>query len=187
MKFNLTPEQLAALASGTPVASLGLSEADQAALTAALAAAATPAPAAAAAAPAAATPAPAAAEANTNVLDFLRTELRDANQTLATTKTQLEAATTQLTALQASNGSLLKIARDSIGNMQIALGGRNTSATLPDVEVLAEHTRLAAVFTATLPTARVSAAAAVVEDPSKTAAKPDVNLSAAMAAARRQY
>lgn len=173
MKINLTAQQLAALQAGASLETLGLEPEALAALQAAASQpqeqpAATETPAAAET-PAA--PAPAQAEAS---LEFLRAELRDAYATIG----KLEGKVSDLEAAaetgKAERSSLLNIARASLGNMQVALGGTNSAAAVSDDQVAAEHARIAAVFAEKFPVGRVSAATnEAKETPSATSPSPE--------------
>lgn len=162
MKINLTPEQLAALAGGAPLASLGLTDEQLQAATAAESQAKAEAEAKKkadeAAAAAGNTTEPAANAGNDNVVQFLRNELRDANASLAQANVELVQAKAALEPLKAENQALLAIARGSLGNMQVALGGTNTAETVADKDVAAEHARVAEAFTKRFPVGRTSAA-----------------------------
>ena len=167
MKLNLTQAQLAALAAGAPVSSLGLTAEEQAALSAQTAdtkpQAESDSKPADDSKPSDATPAavqPAADSTNDQLAAVLRQELREANLSLA----QLQTAT-------ADQAALHGIVRASIGKMQIALGGSDTAATVPSNQLLAEHERLSDAFKARF---KVGGVAATGQDISpKAEAKAD--------------
>lgn len=171
MKPNLTPEQLAQLAAGTKPEALGLSAEDLKSLQDFLASAQ-------------------AAPQNTGLqaqVDLLRAELRTANSELAKAQVGLEAATAKATKLEADQGSLLKIARSSIGAMQIALGGSDTSATLTDDKVVAEHARLAEAFSTKFPTGRVTTPVASTETTPEATVQVDPMFAAALAVNKQRF
>lgn len=188
MKVNLTPEQLAALAAGAAVASLGLSAEEQAAVEAAMNASTAETPEepeqpAATEQPAAAQPNTQPA-ANTSVVDFLRAELKDANTTLAATTAELTTAKAQIESNKTERAALLQIARAHIGNMQVALGGTNTADALADADVLAEHTRMTESFAKKFKVGRVTAAPKSEEQPQAATLSP--TLLAVLAQAQKQ-
>jgi hypothetical protein len=157
-KATLTEQEIAALASGAAIVAaaqtpeqLAAAEAAaaaeaQAAAEAATAAAAAEAQAAAEAATAAAA-AEAAASADKGVVAFLQAQIKEKDEQLiaaGVTRKELEA---KVTSIEATHQGLLTIARESIGKMQVALGG--SAADLSSVEpvaVLAEHSRVSAEF-----------------------------------------
>lgn len=166
MKINLTTQQIAAIAAGATLESLGLPKADLEALQAAAAASQEGNPTGepegeqAPADNAQATNAGTQPAAEGNSQDFLRAELRDAYTTIGTLQAKVATLEASAEAGKAERNTLLNIARGSIGNMQVALGGANAAATLSDDQVAAEHTRLAAVFADKFPVGRVSATVA---------------------------
>lgn len=172
MKFNLSPEQLAALSAGASVASLQLT-AEQLTGLQALAAAqaqgeeadeeATNTPPAAVTPPAAAQPAG---------VEFFRAELRDTQAALATASAQLTEANNKLAAQVAAGADLLKIARSSLGAMQVALGGTDTSEAVADTAVVAEYNKLSELFGKKFKAGRVTASTQQIEEPAKAAISP---------------
>lgn len=155
MKINLTPEQLAQLQAGAPLASLSLPVADLQALAEQANAAVL------AAQQATAKPVePAAQEPKADTAQgFLRAELHDAYATIGSMRAKLTALEAEAEASKAERASLLQIARASVGNMQVALGGVNAAAALADDAVATEHARVEALYTEKFPVGRVSAAA----------------------------
>lgn len=185
LMVNLTAQQLALLASGTPVASLGLSAEDQAELeTAMKAKAEADAKATAEAKLAAALAAGGAADSDDKVVAFLRTELKDANMELAKANASLVEANAKLAASKTELTGLLQIARASIGNMQVAMGGSNTADALTDASVLAEHTKLSEAFTKRFPVGKVSASQQEADPADKPGIDPHPTMRAALEQAR---
>ena len=189
MKLNLTHDQLAKLAAGEPVASLGLTAEDATAVTAAMEAAKATADkkaldeAAAAAAAKTTTP---AAQPSAAMVEFLRTELRDTQAELAKATAAATDSATKLTAATESLSKIYGIARNGIASMQIALGMPDTSAALAEDTLVAEHDRLSKVFAEKFPGARISSTVAK-QDGSKEVAKVDHLLAARFAGAKVQF
>ncbi len=146
--MNLTPEQLAAIAAGTPLQAFGLNT-DGTAMSAeeitaytdkvAADAAAATAAAAAAAAPAITQP----ADADKGVVALLQEQLASANAKVVA----LSVAADKHTAMAASFDGLLTIARKATANMLIPMGG--TSAAVDGMDaaaIVAEHARVQPLF-----------------------------------------
>lgn len=162
MKLNLTQAQLAALAAGASVSELGLAAEEQKALSEQLAAdqpkeSADTKPKAEADPKPEGDPKPAA---DTAVADVLRAELREVNLQLATATAKIDDLTKQLATATTDQAALHGIARASIGKMQVALGGADTSAALPPNQLLAEHERLSEAFKARFKVGGVAATGA---------------------------
>ncbi len=169
MKRVLNPEQvLAAAAEGVAL------EADVAAA-AAEAAAAEAAAAEAAAAPAApAEPdAAPAASADTGVVALLQGQLKESNALLMQSNVALAKLQEQVETMQASHDGLMAIAKKSVSNMRVALGG--TAADLEGstpASILAEHRSLTDKFTSSFKAGGVAAIDAAAEDAPKQAIDP---------------
>ena len=173
MKRALTPEQIiAAAASGVVVTG---------AAPAAPAVEPSPAPAVEVAAPAAvaevAAPAP---QANTDVVAFFQTQLKDSQAALVAAQVDNAQLKAQLQAATEAQVGLVDIAANSLNHMRIALGLsalQNLSAN-PQT-LLAEHKSVSAQFAAEFKSGGVAAVSAEAEAPE--AAAPD-----ALAQARLQ-
>jgi hypothetical protein len=150
---TLTSEQLAALAAGATAEALGLKPEDLAAPAAAETVVEAPveppaAPAASGQDPVEAPAAPAApAASESEVVTFLRGELRQANADLG--KVTAEAA--DLKAQAQANSQVLAdmtaIVRGVVANMAVALGGNAAASETSDTAtLLAEHARLSTAF-----------------------------------------
>ena len=183
MKY--TPAQIAALASGVPLADVlkmapegdntGATKSAEelaaeeaaAAETARLAAEAAAAETARLAAEGAkpTTPAP-------DVQTFLAGQVATLGEQLGAAKAEL----TQLKAEQAKSAEayigLCVIAQTSLGRMQVALGGSATASTLTGLELLAEHKRVSDSFSAKFPVGGVAATTPPKDAPVKTAVNP---------------
>jgi hypothetical protein len=152
--MKLTQEQLAALAAGATLASLGLEETQETeeAKTARLAA-----EAATLAAEAETARLAAEAEANKTkpeVLAYVQGQLTAAQAETVELKVKLAQATEQLAATE----GLTKIARASVGNMSMNLGGAATAGeAFSGAALVAEHARLDAVFKEKFKVGRVTA------------------------------
>jgi signal peptide peptidase SppA len=172
--MNLTEAQLAALASGTPMAEV-LKMAVAPPTTTADPVVDEPTPAATA--PVIETPAaltPVAAAAPVDVVAFLQGELTKSQGSLVQALADKQVLEGQLTAARSAQEGLLAIARASVRNMTVALGGTSAAAeTLGPTEVLAEHARLGDVFKDKF---KVGGVAAVTpETDPKPAGKPLIN------------
>lgn len=143
-----TEAQLAALAAGTPMEEV----LKMTAATPAVTPPADPAPVAPVAAdpkPVAADPAPVTpvASAPVDVVAFLQGELTKSQGSLVQALADKQVLEAQLTEAKSAQEGLLAIARTSVRNMAVALGGSASAAeTLGPTEVLAEHARLGGVF-----------------------------------------
>lgn len=187
MKRNLTPEQLAALAAGASLESLGLTAEQLAAHNAAVAeeqAAATAAAAeaarvqeeantaaAAAAASAAAASAAAAANESPAVVAFLRGELKDANAELTATKAKLATLEASNTAMATEHAALTAIARKSLGTMSVALN-KTASAELSGADLLTAHAKVSEEFQTRFKVGNVAATGAEVQTDTKPQVSP---------------
>lgn len=190
MKY--TPAQIAALASGVPLADVlkmapegdntgATKSAEELAAEAAAAAAETTRLAAEAAAAETARLAAEAAEAAEaakpttpapDVQTFLAGQVATLGEQLGAAKakiTQLE--TDQAKSAEAYSG-LCVIAQTSLGRMQVALGGSATASTLTGLELLAEHKRVSDSFSAKFPVGGVAATTPPKDAPVKTAVNP---------------
>jgi signal peptide peptidase SppA len=172
MKRALTPEQIiAAAASGVVVTG---------AAPAAPAVEPSPAPAVEAAAPVVAEVAAVAPQANTDVVAFLQTQLKDSQAALVAAQVDNAQLKAQLQAATEAQVGLVDIAANSLNHMRIALGLsalQNLSAN-PQT-LLAEHKSVSAQFAAEFKAGGVAAVSAEAEAPE--AAAPD-----ALAQARLQ-
>lgn len=175
MKVNLTQEQLAALANGASVESLGLSEADTKAVKAMLSAtdedaeAAAAEEAAAQAAQAAAQAAATAPKAGNE--QALRAELSETQLKLARAQVKIEGLEEAAAKQAEAISSMQSIARTAIGGMQVALLGTDASAAVADSNLVAEHARLSVLFKEKFKAGRVSSAAKT-EETAKAAVNP---------------
>ncbi len=157
--MNFTAEQLAMLASGTPLKDLGLSAEDLASAEAAVAAQVTAQKAAKAEADAKAALA-AAANPVADQSGFLRTELKATQLELATITAAATAKDAALAEAKAISETFLTAARSSLGAMQIAMNMADTSAAMSAKDVSAEHAKLSKLFAEKYPTGRVTAVVA---------------------------
>jgi hypothetical protein len=141
-----TAEQLAALAAGASLESLGLkapvapakSEV-AAAVETVVAAATTTAPVVEAAAP--------AVEQKPEIVAFLQSQLADAQEALMNAKVENASLKAKATETSATYEGLMSVARASVGKLSVALGGSATAAAaLNATEILAEHARLETTF-----------------------------------------
>lgn len=168
-----TEAQLAALAAGTPMEEVLKMTAATPPVTDPVAPVA---PVAADPAPITADPAPVApvASAPVDVVTFLQGELTKAQGNLVQALADKQVLEGQLTEARSAQDGLLAIARTSVRNMAVALGGTASSAdTLGPTEILAEHARLGGVFKDKFKVGGV-AAVAPETDP-KPATKPPIN------------
>lgn len=167
MKRVLNPEQvIAAAAEGVAL------EADVAAA-AAEAAAAEAAAAESAATPAAEPDAAPAASADTGVVALLQGQLKESNALLMQSNVALAKLQEQVETMQASHDGLMAIAKKSVSNMRVALGG--TAADLEGstpASILAEHRSLTDKFTSSFKAGGVAAIDAAAEDAPKQAIDP---------------
>lgn len=168
-----TEAQLAALAAGTPMEEVLKMTAATPPVTDPVAPVA---PVAADPAPITADPAPVApvASAPVDVVTFLQGELTKAQGNLVQALADKQVLEGQLNEARSAQDGLLAIARTSVRNMAVALGGTASSAdTLGPTEILAEHARLGGVFKDKFKVGGV-AAVAPETDP-KPAIKPPIN------------
>lgn len=174
MKIILSNEQIAAIAAGAPLASLGIDANDLDTSDAATAKAKADADAAAAAAAAAASTetvvdpaAPAtggatiaAPPADAGVVSLLKEQLAEANAEI--TKLKIDAA--GHATMAATHDDLVVIARAATANMLIPLGGSAAAVDgLDAAAVVAEHARLKPLFQARFPVGQRSQAIATDE------------------------
>lgn len=117
-------------------------------------------PAKAPVAPAASKP-PVAAE----VFEFVNQQLTQANEQLSNLRVKIATMEAESAKSVALLPDLLEIAKASVGRMQIALGGSDTSAALNAQDAVAEHKRLLPIFNDKLKTGGVAAPAASTEPP----------------------
>lgn len=187
MKLNLTAEQLAALAAGAPVSSLGLSNEDAQALTESMQAAEGKlngeGEAASESATATTEETKPKADSNDQIVSFLRGELRDANSALASSNQKIQDLESERDGYTAERAELLKIAKASIGKMQVALGMSDSTAAMADSAVVAEHTKLSEAFSNKF---KVNGVAAVKPEAKKEDKAPAIRpeFAAAMALAK---
>lgn len=172
--MNLTEAQLAALASGTPMEevlkmAVGTPAAPVVEETKPVAAAPLPVETAPIVPVVAAAPA-----ASADVVTFLQGELTKVQGNLVQALADKQVLEGQLTEARSAQDGLLAIARTSVRNMAVALGGTASSAdTLGPTEILAEHARLGGVFKDKF---KVGGVAAVdPETDPKPAIKPPIN------------
>ncbi len=191
-KHALTDQDIAALAEGAEAALASKPEEKTAEQLAAEAAATAAAEAAAAAAATAAAEAAAAAAAKpdekkeeSDLVAFLRAELKSKDDAILAAGIARKDLETKLVTVEATHEGLLVIARTSIGNMRVALGGSAAGVdSLGAVEVLAEHKTLSASFKDKFKVGGVAAVTAEPEkDPQGKGAAPALH-AARVAAAR---
>jgi signal peptide peptidase SppA len=109
------------------------------------------------------------AESDNAVIKYLQTQIAEKDAALLVATTDKKAAEAKLVDMAATHAPLLDIARQSIAKMTVALGGTAVdTAALTPVAVLAEHTRVGALFTAKFPVGGVAVTA--IEDKNKSAA-----------------
>jgi uncharacterized protein (DUF1800 family) len=157
-KAVLTEQDIAALASGAPAA--GAVDLDAATIAAARAeaeaqeAARVVAEVEAAALKAAADLAAAelaaksADKVESDLVAFLNAQVKEKDAALTAAAVEASNLKAQLAGIEATHKSMTDLVRASVGKMQIALGGSALDlSALTDVQVLAEHTRVAADFT----------------------------------------
>ena len=168
--MNLTPAQLSAIASGLTM---------QEALNLPVVAAATdPVEPAAAANPVVEPTEPVAAvaaveEVKTDVLAFVQTQLAAANDALLAEKVKTAQLDASLADVTSAQEGLLAVVRASLSNMSIALNGSgDVGAGLSATGLLAEHSRVAEVFTSKYKTGGVAAANAGATPAAKPKANP---------------
>lgn len=181
-KATLTPQQLAAIASGASIdaALESVDAAAQAAIDAAASAAiASTDPAvetekdeaAAAASAAAADPAPAT---DTGLVAYLQTQVAAKDADLLKANIELDKLRSQLTEAKATHDGLLAIARDSVGKMKVALGGSaDAAAAMSATEVLAAHAETVDVFKTKFKVGGVAATATTEAEKKPVAALVD--------------
>jgi hypothetical protein len=159
-----TPEEIAAAAAA----------ATEAARVAAEAQAAADAEAARVAAEAAAA---AAAPKDSELVTHLRTELKTAQEANVAAQVELAELRKQVATTAETQEALLKIGRNSVGKMSIALGGSADAAqTLGAAQIVTEHERLSALFAAKFKVGGV-AASPVTDLEKKPEEKPTAKVS----------
>jgi signal peptide peptidase SppA len=162
-----TPEEIAAAAAA----------ATEAARVAAEAQAAADAEAARVAAEAAAAAAAAAAPKDSELVTHLRTELKTAQEANVAAQVELAELRKQVATTAETQEALLKIGRNSVGKMSIALGGSADAAqTLGAAQIVTEHERLSALFAAKFKVGGV-AASPVTDLEKKPEEKPTAKVS----------
>lgn len=173
MKRTLSTEQLmAAAAEGIAAGVVG---AEPAAEVPAPAATEVPAPAAEvpAEAPAPAAEASAAPAADSAVVALLTTQVKEANAALLQANLDLAKANEALAAVQATHDGLMAIAKKSVSNMRVALGGTGSALEgSTAAALLAEHGELSAKFQATFKVGGVASVDAA-DAPATKQADPD--------------
>jgi hypothetical protein len=157
-KFTLTPEQRAQiLAGGSEIETGEAPPATGAATPPATPAASTTAP------PAPPPPAPPATAGHEAVIAYQKTQIDEAATKLGAATAEIDRMKLAAADTAAHLPALVTIAQAVIGQMQVALGGTDTSAGLAAGAAVAEHARLLPLFTAKFPGGRISAAS--TEDP----------------------
>lgn len=162
MKFILTPEKRAEILAGATEIDLG--EATPAAGAAIVpveppAPVVPAAPAAAAAAAAVASAAPSA-----DLVAFLTAQVAEKDTQLLAANLKAAQAETKAAEGAESLPGLLAIAQTVIGSMQIALGGSDTSKALGAKDAVAEHAKLAPVYTEKFKVGGIAVPAAAVDE-----------------------
>lgn len=180
-KATLTPQQLAAIASGAPLdAAL---ESAEAVADAALAAAAeetneeveaAEGVADEAAEGAEASVEPEAAKADTGLVAYLQSQVAAKDADLLKANIELDKLRAQMAEANATHQGLLAIARDSVGKMKVALGGSaDAAAAMSATEVLAAHAETADVFKTKFKVGGVAATATTETEKKPVAALVD--------------
>ena len=174
LKAQLTESQLAALAAGATLASLGVGEEilDVPAPVADVAATEVPAPQAVAApAPEAVAATEATAQTVTEpvaemptALSMLTAQLATASDALVASKVETATLKAQVETQKVTHDSLLAIARAAVGKMSVALGGNaEASASMDAVSVVAEYARVTETFNTKFKVGGVAATAQASE------------------------
>lgn len=165
-KHTLTPEIRAQILAGANEIDLGdtVDSAVATATTAAALAAASP----VTPTPAAATPvapvAPAAPVPSADLVSYLTGQISAKESELLAANLKLVQAEAKAAEGQESLPGLLAIAQTVIGSMQIALGGSDTSKVLSAKDAVAEHAKLAPVYTEKFKVGGIAVLAAAVDD-----------------------
>jgi signal peptide peptidase SppA len=166
LKAQLTESQLAALAAGATLASLGVGEEilDVPAPVADVVATEVPATEAVAAPEATAeTVTEPVAEVPT-ALSMLTAQLATASDALVASKVETATLKTQVETQKVTHDSLLAIARAAVGKMSVALGGNaEASASMDAVSVVAEYARVTETFNTKFKVGGVAATAQASE------------------------
>lgn len=178
MKRTISTEQLlAAAAEGGVAAAAGVAP-DAAAIAAQAEADAAAALAAkseldAAAAAAAAALAAKEVTSDTGVVAMLQAQLKEANASLMQANLDAFALKSQYDAMKASHDGLVLIAKKSVGNMRVALGGSAVDLSAMSAEsILAEHQSMSVQFLANYKVGGVAAVDAATEIPTKPSVDP---------------
>lgn len=166
LKAQLTESQLAALAAGATLASLGVGEEILDVPTSAADTAATEVPA-----PEAVTAPEAVAETVTEpvaevptALSVLTAQLAAASDALVASKVETATLKAQVETQKVTHDSLLAIARAAVGKMSVALGGNaEASASMDAVSVVAEYARVTETFNTKFKVGGVAATAQASE------------------------
>ena len=85
--------------------------------------------------------------AEPTLVEFLKGQLAEANETLVALKVELTGLKSQVSDMKATHEGLLVIARGSVGNMLVALNSSSAAADGMDATtLLAEHARVSEIF-----------------------------------------
>jgi len=141
MKNALTEQAIAAIAAGAPVL---MADAPTVEVIAGDTAITEP---VVAAAEVVGNPAAPVAAANPEIVAFLQGQVKDLSDSLLNATVDLKVMTDKLDGAESTAGPLLDIARKSVANMQVALGGSSLDLSgMPAASILTEHTRLSDAF-----------------------------------------
>ena len=111
--------------------------------------------------------------ADTGVVAMLQAQLKEANASLMQANLDAFALKSQYDAMKASHDGLVLIAKKSVGNMRVALGGSAVDLSAMSAEfVLAEHQSLSAQFASTFKVGGVAAVDAATKTPTKPSVDP---------------
>jgi hypothetical protein len=91
--------------------------------------------------------APEAAAPESELVTFLTAQVKEKDTAILAAAMLAKEQTAKLAGIEATHSALVDIVRASAGKMQVALGGTASDlAAFTDVQVLAEHARVAGVF-----------------------------------------
>lgn len=108
------------------------------------------------------------AAAEPTLVEFLKGQLAEANETLVALKVELTGLKSQVSDMKATHEGLLVIARGSVGNMLVALNSSSAAADGMDATtLLAEHARVSEIFKSKYKIGGVAATKPEAEDTKK--------------------
>ena len=108
------------------------------------------------------------AAAEPTLVEFLKGQLAEANETLVALKVELTGLKSQVSDMKATHEGLLVIARGSVGNMLVALNSSSAAADGMDATtLLAEHARVSEIFKSKYKIGGVAATKPETEDTKK--------------------